>query len=69
MNIKSKKYYFAPKVNSVKLDNNIVLLAPSNPPGGSVQVEPERPAFPPSSAPPSTTSSPFGGNTPDYGDM
>ncbi len=70
MNIKSKKYYTAPIVNSIRLDNSIVLLEPTgNPPGGNMQVEPQSPYSAPTGTPPSSSSTPFGGNSPDYGDM
>ncbi len=70
MNIKSKKYYSAPIVNSIRLDRSIVLLEPTgNPPGGNIQVEPPATFSTPASAPPSTNNTPFGGNSPDYSDM
>ena len=70
MTIKSKKYYSAPIINSIRLDKSIVLLTPTgNPPGGNTQVVPPSPYGTPTSAPPSANSTPFGGNSPDYSDM
>jgi hypothetical protein len=52
------------------LDRSIVLLEPTgNPPGGNIQVEPPATFSTPTSAPPSTNNTPFGGNSPDYSDM
>ena len=70
MTIKSKKYYSAPIINSIRLDKSIVLLEPTgNPPGGNLQVESPPTYSTPTSAPPSASSTPFGGNSPDYSDM
>ena len=68
MTKESKKYYSAPIVKSIKLDSEICLILMTNPPpdpGTNTIV------VPPStySAPPSASSTPFGGNGPDYSDM
>jgi len=66
-----KRYYLAPEINSIKLDNNIVLLTPTgNPPGeAATSNKNDTPSFGPLDAPPSSTANPFGGSRPDYGDM
>ena len=69
MSENSKKYYISPEINSIKLDKGIVLLEPTGNPTSVAPVDPERPAFSPSSTPPSEQSTPFGGDRPDYGDM
>ena len=69
MTIKSKKYYSAPIINSIKLDSEISLILMTSPPpdpdSGTMEVVPPSPY----SAPPSANSTPFGGNGPDYSDM
>ena len=68
MNIKSKKYYTAPKIGRIKLDREISLIMMTNPPP-----DPGALISPPSTqtdgTPPSSNSTPFGGDSPDYGDM
>ncbi len=67
-----KKYYTAPEVDSIKLDKGIALILLSSPPPdptSAAPVEPEKPSFGPSSAPPSSANNPFGGDKPDYSDM
>jgi len=71
MNKSSKKYYSAPSMETVCLDQSIVVqfFSVINPPSSAAPVEPDKPSFGPSSVPPSSTSNPFGGNKPDYSDM
>jgi hypothetical protein len=73
MKINKRKYYCTPKIDVVKLDRNIVLVAmsdpPPDPPGAVVPTGKDKPSFGPSSVAPSSTSNPFGGSSPDYGDM
>jgi len=69
MTKESKKYYSAPIVNSIKLDSEICLILmtnpPPDPPGTNTIVAPPSTY----STPPSASSTPFGGNGPDYSDM
>jgi len=72
MKINKRKYYCSPKIDIVKLDKDIVLVAMTQPPedpGAAVPLDRDRPSFGPSSVSPSATSNPFGGSRPDYGDM
>ena len=70
MDIKKKKYY-SPKLESIFLDNSIVILldSPPYPPSSAAPVDRDKPSFGPSSVPPSSSNNPFGGNKPDYSDM
>jgi hypothetical protein len=70
MDIK-KKYYISPELVSVMLDNEVSLTEPSAglPPGSAAPVDRDKPSFGPSSVAPTSTSNPFGGSHPDYGDM
>ncbi len=69
MDINKKKYYTTPIVNFIRLDKSIVLLEPTGNPHGAMQVEPQSPYSAPTSTPPSSNSTPFGSNSPDYSDM
>jgi hypothetical protein len=69
---KLRKYYISPEIDTIKLDRDIVLLTSTTPPPDPDVANPggiDKPTFIPNSAPPSSTSTPFGGNSPDYGDM
>ncbi len=68
MELRQKKYYSKPAINIIKLDKVVSLGPPSDPPVAA-PVDKDRPSFGPSSVPPSAASNPFGGSTPDYGDM
>ena len=63
-----KKYYIRPAINTIKLDK-VVSLTPPSSPSSVAPIDKDRPTFGPSSVPPSSASNPFGGSTPDYGDM
>jgi hypothetical protein len=69
MDIK-KKYYISPELYSFELDKGIVLLTPTGDPTGfdSFKTEKDLPSGSLKSTP-SSTSNPFGGSHPDYGDM
>jgi len=70
MSNQKKKYYFSPKIESVKLDADICLTYSTDPPpdpgsksggqGGASFHSPVSPVM---------TNGPFGSSRPDYGDM
>jgi hypothetical protein len=71
MSIQRKKYYKSPQIETVFLDQEIVirLESPPYPPNSAAPVDRDKPSFGPSSVAPTSTSNPFGGSHPDYGDM
>ena len=71
MEFRPKKYYSKPSIGIIKLDKVVSLSYPSKPfePPSAVHTGKDSPSFGPSSVAPSGTSNPFGGSTPDYGDM
>jgi hypothetical protein len=70
---KKRKYYTAPQINAVALDNEICLIMMTQPPPNPTSAAPmDNPSpfeGPSPSAPPSAGSTPFGGDTPDYSNM
>ena len=67
-----KKYYMSPNIGVVKLDASVCLITNTSPPENpsiAAPVDRNRPSFGPSSVAPTSTSNPFGGSHPDYGDM